>query len=358
MTLDMHSSARARTTAPARRRAPAARPDWPVRVHHPLAAQMVLRTSADWDHDLEPVSWSAEGSTAEFRLPLSAGHWAAKPCLRAGNRLIWASGYDIALTGESGGQDLYPQFVAPRQGTVSDRLETPTHPATGPHYMRVYLPPDYDTQPERRYPTIYMQDGANLFFPDESYSGHAWDVQHTMDLLIALGLIRPTIVIGVYPAARMAEYTRPGYEDYGRWLVKELKPAVDRMYRTLADDPESNVVMGSSLGGVVSFYLAWQWPEVFGGAACLSPTFGWRDNLFARVAREARRPGRFYVDSGGPGDNFQAARNMHAALERCGYRAGRDLYYQSFRQARHNERDWAARLHRPLQFLLGLPEPD
>src|SRR5690349_8554658 len=249
MTLDTRASTRCHTTAPARRRAPAAQPDWPVRVHHPLAAQIVLRTSADWDHDLQPASWSAEGGTAEFRLPLGAGHWAAKPCLRAGNRLIWATGYDVALTGEAGGQDLYPQFVAPRQGTVSDKLETPTHPATGKHYMRIYLPPDYDAQPDQRYPTIYMQDGANLFFPDESYSGHAWDVQHTMDLLIALGLIRPAIVVGIYPAARMAEYTRPGYEAYGRWLVQELKPAVDRMYRTLPADPESTVVMGSSLGG-------------------------------------------------------------------------------------------------------------
>src|SRR3954447_2091092 len=175
-----------------------------------------------------------------------------------------------------------------------------------------------------------------------------------MDLLIALDLITPAIVVGIHPARRMEEYTRPGYAQYGRSLIEELKPAMDALYRT-STAPASAFAVGSSLGGVVSFYLAWQWPAVFAGPPCLSPTFGWRDDLFARVAREPRRPGRFYIDSGGPGDNSYAARTMRDALERRGYRQGRDLSYGYFPGAGHNEQSWAARLHLPLQFLLGPP---
>ena len=152
----------------------------------------------------------------------------------------------------------------------------------------------------------------------------------------------------------MEEYTRPGYAQYGHSLVDELKPAMDGMYRTLTA-PVSAFVVGSSLGGVVSFYLAWEWPGSFRRAACLSPTFGWRDDLFARVAREPAARRRFYIDSGGPGDNSYAARAMREALERRGYRQGRDLYYGYFPGARPQRAAWAARLHLPLQFLLGPP---
>jgi enterochelin esterase-like enzyme len=59
-------------------------------------------------------------------------------------------------------------------------------------------------------------------------------------------------------------------------LVETVKPLIDAKYRTLSG-PGDTAVMGSSLGGVVSFYVGWQWPEVFGKVACLSSTFGYRD---------------------------------------------------------------------------------
>ena len=86
-------------------------------------------------------------------------------------------------------------------------------------------------------------------------------------------VVRKVIVVGVYAVERQTEYTAPGYEDYGRFLVEELKPWIDDNYRTLSG-ARHTAVLGSSLGGVVSFYLAWQWPEVFGSAGCMSSTFG------------------------------------------------------------------------------------
>jgi len=150
----------------------------------------------------------------------------------------------------------------------------------------------------------------------------------------------------------MADYTRPGYERYGRFLVERVKPWVDETYRTLAG-PADTVAMGSSLGGVVSLYLAWQWPEVFGNAACLSSTFGYRDDLHARIEGEPKRPIKVYLDSGWPGDNYETTRAMRNALRVRGYRDGEDLFYLAFPHAHHDEASWAMRAHIPFQFFFG-----
>jgi enterochelin esterase-like enzyme len=75
-----------------------------------------------------------------------------------------------------------------------------------------------------------------------------------------MSAIEEVIVIGIHPNDRIKEYTSPGYADYGRFLAETLKPLIDARYRTLAG-PANTAVMGSSLGGVVSFYLGWQWPK-------------------------------------------------------------------------------------------------
>ena len=77
---------------------------------------------------------------------------------------------------------------------------------------------------------------------------------------------------------------------------------MDETYRTLPG-PRHTAVMGSSLGVVVSLFLAWQWPEVFGNAACLSSTFGYRDDLHERIETEPKRPIKIYLDSGWPRNN-------------------------------------------------------
>jgi predicted alpha/beta superfamily hydrolase len=220
------------------------------------------------------------------------------------------------------------------------------------HKVRVYQPPGYDENTLKRYPVLYMHDGTNLFFPEESFLGETWQVDETMDTLDAMNVIDKCIVVGVYAGDRMNEYTKPGYEGYGRFLVESLKPFIDGGFRTLGG-PDNTAVMGSSLGGVVSFYLGWQWPQVFGMAACLSSTFGYRDDFFQRVRSEPKRDVRFYLDSGWPEDNYEPTQGMRDLLASRGYRSGEDLLYYAFPQAEHSERFWASRLHIPFQFFFG-----
>jgi predicted alpha/beta superfamily hydrolase len=111
--------------------------------------------------------------------------------------------------------------------------------------------------------------------------------------------------------------------------------------------------MGSSLGGVVSLFLGWQWPEVFGKVACLSSTFAYQDDLLERVSKESKRKIRIYLDSGWPGDNYEATRSMRDRLIWKGYRPGSELFYLAFPEAKHDENAWASRSAIPFQFLFG-----
>jgi predicted alpha/beta superfamily hydrolase len=110
---------------------------------------------------------------------------------------------------------------------------------------------------------------------------------------------------------------------------------------------------GSSLGGVVSFYTVWQYPEVFGAAACMSSTFTHKDDLFERVLNEPKRNVGFYLDSGWPGDNYEVTVAMALILVSRGWRYGRDLIHLCFPRATHDETAWGMRLHLPMQFFTG-----
>jgi predicted alpha/beta superfamily hydrolase len=112
-------------------------------------------------------------------------------------------------------------------------------------------------------------------------------------------------------------------------------------------------VIGSSLGGVASFYMAWQYPAVFGYAACMSSTFSHRDDLIDRVLSEPKSTAKFYLDSGWPGDNYEVTLAMAMALSHRGYRVREDFLHLAFPLDEHDERAWGKRLHLPLQLGLG-----
>ena len=199
-----------------------------------------------------------------------------------------------------------------------------------------------------------MQDGKNLFFPEEAFMGREWQVDEVLDQLDAMSAIDRVVVLGIYSADRMTDYTLPGYEAYARSVVEEIRPVVAERLRVL-DSPLETAVLGSSLGGVAAFYMAWQYPEVFGYAACMSSTFSYQDDLIERVLSEPKSPAKFYLDSGWPGDNYEVTLAMAMALVERGYRVREDFLHLAFPLEEHDERAWGKRLHLPLQLALGRP---
>ncbi|HZS18726.1 MAG TPA: alpha/beta hydrolase-fold protein [Candidatus Udaeobacter sp.] len=327
-----------------------------IRVIYPTNnGRIVLRTEADWDTDLPARSVSEDGCMSEFSVETEGPFFYFKPVLLQADTMHWSRGANfLAVATSSTPVDIYPYFLDDTHCSVCGvcELSPLTSAIAGEHRFRVFLPPGYYENTLKRYPVLYMHDGQNLFLKEEAFFGNPWRADEVLTVLDQMSAIEEAIVVGIHPNQREREYTLPGYEEYGLFLVETLKPLIDAKYRILAG-PSDTAVMGSSLGGVVSFYLGWQWPEVFGKVACLSSTFTLRDNLLERVFAEPKRNIRIYLDSGWPGDNYEATRSMRDRLIWKGYRPGSELFYLAFPEAKHNENAWAARSPIPFQFLFG-----
>jgi len=249
------------------------------------------------------------------------------------------------------------------------------HPRFHSRFLRadrdvlVFLPPGYDAGGRRRYPVLYLQDGQNLFDGATSFlPGQEWRVDEAATALITRGVIEPLIIVGVYNVGndRIEEYTPTragagiaqgrggGAAAYGRMLTEELKPYIDRHYRTRTDAAHTGLG-GSSLGGLVSLWLGLQYPKTFGRMACLSTSAWWDDRAIVRQVRAlpARLPGRIWLDIGTAEDaeSVAAVRDLRDALAAKGWKPGVDLGYCEAPGAQHNEAAWAARVGPMLTFL-------
>ncbi|MBK6427003.1 MAG: alpha/beta hydrolase [Blastocatellia bacterium] len=325
-----------------------------LRVAYPAGkGRIVLRTELDWDADVEPTSVSEDGTISTFEVESTQPFLYFKPCLVQRGEHRWSVGPNrLLLMTEADKRKHYPFFFDESNGRFSRLVEFPSAILGRPHKLRAYLPPGYDENTLRSYPVAYMQDGQNLFFPEEAFMGHEWEVDETSQILSAMNAAEDVIFIGIHSGDRMLDYTRPGYEPYAKSLAEEIVPQAESLIR-LKKHRRQRSVWGSSLGGVVSFYTVWQHPEVFGVGVCMSSTFSHKDNLMERVLTEAPRDVAFYLDSGWPEDNYEVTMGMAMALVARGWTYGRNLVHLCFPMATHDETSWGMRLHLPLQFLNG-----
>ena len=231
--------------------------------------------------------------------------------------------------------------------------------------VSVYLPPQYLEQEERRFPVLYLQDGQNLFDGRTSYiAGKTWNANTTADRLTEAGEIEPLILVGVANTGlrRIAEYTPTrdykmgGGEgrSYGRLLIEELKPLIDRSYRTLPEAKNTGVG-GSSLGGLISLYLGFAHPEVFGKVAVMSPSLWWdHRSIFNAIEQQVTKPElRIWLDMG-TAEGTRPVRDadmLERLLVKRGWKIGVDLAYVKAQDAVHDERAWSERFGDVLRFL-------
>jgi len=320
----------------------------------PGSGSLVIRTELDWERNIYPVGVSKDECTATFEIEAPQAFLHFKPCLIQNGNLRWAVGTNNLLV--MAGADVravYPYFFSSPHGRFSPLVEIESAILNRHHRLRIYLPPGYEENTLATYPFAYMQDGQNLFFPEEAFLHEDWGVDETSQILRAMQAIEDFIIVGVYSnECRNEEYTKPGYEAYARSMVEELVPA-EQMFLRTTNERLDRTMWGSSLGGVVSFYTAWQYPEVFGGAICMSSTFTYKDDLIERVLHEPKRQVGFYLDSGWPGDNYEVTVAMALALVSRGWRYGQDLIHLSFPLLAHDEKSWGMRLHLPMQFFTG-----
>src|SRR5438105_4501395 len=227
----------------------------------------------------------------------------------------------------------------------------------------VYLPPGYKPRGAQRYPVLYLQDGQNVFDKATSF-GEEWHVDETAQSLIESGQIEPLIVVAIYNTGerRVDEYAPTKVEgkgggqadQYGRMIVEEIKPLVDRKYKTLPS-AASTGLGGSSLGGLLTMHLALKYPTVFNRLAVLSPSVWWDSRVILRELQRlpSKLPLRIWLDSGTAegGEVVANARALRDVLLAKGWVADHDLRYVEAEGAQHNEQSWGARVGEVLKFL-------
>ena len=229
--------------------------------------------------------------------------------------------------------------------------------------FRVYLPRGYRQHLQRSYPVLYLQDGQNIF---DSGSFGSWNAHNALDRGIRRGEVEEVIVVAVdHGAGRFDDYVPSedgGANDrYARFLSQELKPHVDRLFRT-RQGPQDNALVGSSLGGVAALSIAWDHFHKFGKVASLSGSW-WLKKFQHRMLGQARRPLKIYVDSGNAGPYNDCIHHTvalrHDLEQKLGYEMGRDLCHVVGDQHSHTEGAWGHRLIHALRFLFpasGAPE--
>lgn len=238
----------------------------------------------------------------------------------------------------------------------------------GPRDVLVWLPPGYGKDSERRYPVLYMHDGQNVF--DSSGMGMEWQMDETAGRLIEAGVIEPLIIVGVgNTAARTDEYTPYSFEVddgerkvkkggkanlYGHLLVEELKPFIDRTYRTLPDAAHTGVG-GASFGGLVSLWLGLRHPNVFGKLIASSTSAFWGGQAIVKdvEALPGKTGQRIWLDVGTKEADHMlvGARAIRETLLAKGWKEGIDLQYLEQKDGTHSETAWASRVEGMLRFL-------
>src|SRR5437763_6611013 len=287
-----------------------------------------------------------------------------------------------------------PQVPHVSAGTVVD-LGVLQSKYADPRRVVVWLPSGYRAH-GRKYAVLYMHDGQNLFDKATAGYGMEWQIDETLDRLIREKKVRPTIVVGIWNTPkRLQEYVPskafnglpPTYrekvralyggdplsEGYLKFIVLELRPMIDRRFNVKTDRADT-VIIGSSMGSLISLYAIDEYPRICGGAGMMSthwPLFMTADGKsvgdaeyevvssafehYLAAALPDPRTHRLYFDHGSETLDAIYKRyqdRVDAVVARRGYRQGVNWLTRSFPGQKHNEISWASRVDVPLRFLL------
>jgi predicted alpha/beta superfamily hydrolase len=294
--------------------------------------------------------WLAPIAAIALLMATACGHPAASlPAVATPNVAVAAKGYT---------------------GTIKNHPDVASRHLSRKRDVWVYLPPGYDqAKATTRYPVLYMHDGNNVFDGKQAFGGHEWGADETAEQLIKAGELPPVIIVGVGNTPdRTAEYTwvKGTYqgqtlggqgEAYARFLVSELKPMIDRTYRTKPDRANTGV-MGSSLGGLMSLYLASHEGDVFGKFGVMSPSVWWADRAALDEAARVPTTAKIWLDMGhregsDAAEGLENARELKRRLVKRGLVEGKNLGYFEDEMGGHNEQAWAYRLPKAMTFLFG-----
>ncbi|WP_420385406.1 alpha/beta hydrolase [Roseivirga sp.] len=227
--------------------------------------------------------------------------------------------------------------------------------------IRLYLPPGY-ADSNKSYPVLYMHDGQNLFDKATAYIDE-WGVDEVLNELYEEKGFE-LIVVGIDNgmADRIHELTAWDHEKHGKaegqaymdFILNTVKPYIDQEYRTISDR-KGTAIMGGSLGGLISHYAIFEYPEIFSRAGIFSPSFWWGEGPFNQV-REQTLPedAKMYYIVGAkePPSMTESFEQMIELLKTEGLED--QIQWRIDAEGGHNERSWNAQLREALSWLYSL----
>lgn len=226
--------------------------------------------------------------------------------------------------------------------------------------VRVLLPLNYQTNTEQHYPVLYMHDGQNLFSAQESFAGE-WEVDEAMAAFEAEDYPGALIVaVDNGGDERIAEYTPYAHPQHGggdgdayaEFIAETLKPHIDENYRTLPDRLHTGI-MGSSLGGLISFYCAVKYQEVFSKVGVFSPSFWFNDLIYDFAEAEGKQEAmKFFFLAGGQENESLDAQvtSMTQVLSDAGF-TDAEMRYDFVPSGQHSEWFWAQEFPEAFEWL-------
>ncbi len=278
-------------------------------------------------------------------------------------------------------------------GTIQ-RLENFKSNFVDSRNVDVWLPDGYSNT--QKYAVLYMHDGNMLYDAETTWNKQSWEVDEVAGKLIQEEKTKKFIVVGVWnngqkrhpeyfpkkpyeslsqtqkdtitaqlqKAGRTKEVFQPISDLYLKFLVTELKPYIDEHFSTLKDK-SNTVIAGSSMGGLISMYAICEYPEVFGGAACISThwpgTFSTQNNpipdAFINYMNDHLpnpKTHTIYFDYGNKTLDAlypDLQKKVDVVMAQKGFTTT-NWTTQFFEGKDHSEKSWAERLHIPLEFLL------
>lgn len=252
----------------------------------------------------------------------------------------------------------------------------------------VWLPEGYTT--DKKYNVVYMHDGQMLFDSTQTWNKKEWKVDEVFSQLIKDKKIENCIVVGIWNtgADRISEYfpnkifnllddkmkvklsekycngKQANGDNYLKFLVTELKPYIDKNFST-QDDKDHTFMIGSSMGGLISIYAISEYPDIFGGVACIStawlsqiePSYEIPTAAFDYLKQNLPSPmgHKIYMDYGtGESDKtFEMTQSFVDLIAKGKGFTGNNYMSKVYDKAEHNEIAWSQRLNVPLEFLLA-----
>lgn len=261
----------------------------------------------------------------------------------------------------------YRPDATPSAPSFDSQTVASTQPDIAERTVRVWLPRGYEEHTDRSYPVVYFHDGQNVFFPGGAFG--TWDADRIAGHEIGQGRLREAILVAVdNTPQRLREYTPPGDEPpmsegqtalgeaYAAYLIEDVKPWVDAHYRTLPGREET-LVIGSSMGGLITSWIALEHADVFGTAGIVSPSYWAAPNHRDEWSDAGLLPVRLFLSIGSQegGESspiWQQA--MTAANERiaAGHVHNADLFFSPSCGGMHNEEAFSRQMARFLPFAL------